>query len=214
MLTFWQAALGAGANTAHDFAKWEKEISAYEKSDATNPPPKGSLVFIGSSTFGRWKTLAQDFPGQPVINRAFGGSEIVDSTHFAERLIFPYEPRMIFIRAGGNDLWAGKSPEQVAADFKEFAEKIHAHLPKAVIVYVSQSPSIARWSQQERDKRMNTLIAEYIRGKAHLKFADTFDMVLGADGMPRPELFVTDKLHINDEGYKLLADRVRPFLPK
>jgi len=27
-------------------------------------------------------------------------------------------------------------------------------------------------------------------------------------------LFVADKLHFNDEGYELLVERVRPFLPK
>lgn len=202
-----------GEGRPHDFAKWEREVSAFERSDATNPPPKGCIVFIGSSTIGRWKTLARDFPGQPVVNRAFGGSEIEDSTHFADRVIFPYESSMVFIRAGGNDLWAGKSPERVAADFKDFAEKVHARLPKAVIVYISQSPSIARWIQRERDKQMNDLIAAYVQGKPHLRYVETYDLVLGADGQPRPELFVADKLHINEEGYKLMTERVRPFLP-
>ena len=197
----------------HDFVKWEKEISACERSDATNPPPKGCIVFIGSSVMARWKTLTRDFPGQPIVNRAFGGSEIEDSTHFAERVIFPYEPSMVFIRAGGNDLWGGKSPERVASDFKDFAEKVHARLPKAVIVYVSQSPSIARWKQHERDKQMNDLIAAYIQGRPHLKYVETYDLVLSTDGLPRPELFVDDKLHINDAGYKLMAERVRPLLP-
>jgi lysophospholipase L1-like esterase len=39
-------------------------------------------------------------------------------------------------------------------------------------------------------------------------------MSLGADGKPRPELFVSDMLHFNAEGYKLLAEVVRPHLPK
>src|SRR5215471_5281813 len=86
------AALLNAAETAHDFGKWEKDIARFEQMDRTNPPPKGALLFIGSSTIGRWKTLAQDFPDHKVINRGFGGSEIVDSTHFADRVIFPYEP--------------------------------------------------------------------------------------------------------------------------
>src|SRR5271169_473 len=117
------------AETNHNFDQWEKDIAAFEKSDLTNPPPKGAIEFIGSSTIARWKTLAQDFPGQPVFNRGFGGSEIVDSTHFAPRVIFPYAPRMIILRAGGNDLWAGKSPEQVFADFQEFVAVVDAKLP-------------------------------------------------------------------------------------
>src|SRR5436190_3718497 len=77
---------------SHDFPRWEKEIAAFEHMDATNRPPKGALLFIGSSTIRRWSTLAQDFPHHQVLTRGFGGSQIVDSTHFAARIIFPYEP--------------------------------------------------------------------------------------------------------------------------
>ena len=205
--------LGA-AEAQHNFAKWEKEISTYEQSDQTNPAPKGGLVFIGSSTIRRWTTLAKDFPGQPVINRGFGGSEIVDSTHFADRVIFPYEPRMIFLRAGGNDLWAGKTSEQVFADYKEFVEKVHAKLPKAEIVFISLSPSIARWKQADKEKAVNEMVASYVKGKPGLKYIETYSLPLGPDGQPRPELFVEDKLHFSPAGYVLLAEKVRPFLPK
>ncbi len=208
----WRVALGAGSE--HDFEKWEKEITAYEQMDRTNAPPKGALLFIGSSTIRLWKTLAQDFPDQRVINRGFGGSEIEDSIHFAERIIFPYAPRMVFLRAGGNDLNAGKSPEQVFADFKEFVATVHAKLPETEIVFISLSPSIARWKQADKEKALNTMIEEFTRRTPHLKYVETYPMVLGPDGQPRADLFVADKLHFNAEGYKLLVKRVRPYLPK
>jgi lysophospholipase L1-like esterase len=198
----------------HDFGRWEKEIAGYERMDRTNPPPKEGVLFIGSSSIRLWKTLAQDFPDHRVINRGFGGSEIVDSTHFADRLVFPHRPKMIFLRAGGNDLWAGKSPEQVFADYKDFVTTIHAKLPEAEIAWISLSPSIARWKQADKEKKVNTLVKEYTKQNPRLKFIDTDDMVLGADGKPRPELFVADKLHFSAEGYKLLKERVRPYLPK
>jgi lysophospholipase L1-like esterase len=211
---FVSAFIANAQETNHNYAKWEKEITAYELQDATNPPAKGSFVFIGSSTIRLWKSLASDYPGLPVVNRGFGGSQIVDSTHFAPRVVFPYAPRMVFLRAGGNDLWAGKSPEQVAADFKEFAETVHAQLPAAEIIFISQSPSLARWKQLDKEKTLNTLAADYVRGKSWLKYIETYDLVLGADGLPRAELFVADKLHFNAAGYQLLAARVRPYLPK
>jgi hypothetical protein len=204
----------SAAETSHNFAKWEKAISAYEQMDATNPPPKGSIEFIGSSTILFWQTLAQDFPGQPVFNRGFGGSEIVDSTHFAPRVIFPYAPRMIFLRAGGNDLWAGKPPAQVFADFKEFAETVHARVPETKIAFISCSPTPSRWTQHEKEKTLNALAEDYIRGKPFLQYIETYDLPLNAASRPRPELFRPDQLHFNAQGYKLLADRVRPFLPK
>jgi len=203
-----------GAEAEHNFGKWEKDISAFEQSDRTNPPPKGGLVFIGSSTIKLWKTLAQDFPEQRVINRGFGGSEIVDSTHFADRVIFPYQPRAVFLRAGGNDLWAGKTPERVFADFKEFVTTIHAKLPQAEIVFISLSPSISRWAQAEKEKAVNAVVQEFVKQTPYLRYVDTWTLPLGTDGQPRPELFLPDKLHFNAEGYKLLVERVRPFLPK
>jgi hypothetical protein len=200
------------AETNHNFTQWEKDITAFEQSDITNPPPKNAVVFIGSSTIARWKTLTQDFPGQPVFNRGFGGSEIVDSTHFAPRVIFPYSPRMIVFRAGGNDLWAGKSPEQVFADFQEFVAVVHAKLPEAEIVFISWNPTPSRWKQHEQEKELNRLVKNFAGQTAHLKYIETYDLPLGPDGRPRPELFGADQLHFNAAGYKLLADRVRPMV--
>ena len=214
LMASFKAAWCAETNAVHNFAKWEKEISAFERSDATNPPPKGCFVFIGSSTIGRWKTLTQDFPGSPVVNRGFGGSEIVDATYFAPRVIFPYEPKMVFLRAGGNDLWAGKSVEQIFADYKEFVETVHAKLPGTKIVLISLSPSVARWSQHDKEKAFNTLVVDYIHDKPFVGYIDTYDIPMGTNGLPRAELFVADKLHFNADGYKLLVQRVRPFVPK
>lgn len=204
-----------GAEPAeHNYAKWEKEIATFERSDAATPPPKGALLFIGSSTIRLWTTLKQDFPESQVINRGFGGSQIVDATYFAPRIIFPYAPKAIYLRSGGNDLWAGKSVEQVFADFKAFVATIHANLPDTDIIFISLSPSIARWKQAEETKALNARVADFIKGKARLRYLETYDIALGPDGQPRPELFAKDKLHFSAEGYKLLVDRVRPDLPK
>jgi lysophospholipase L1-like esterase len=197
----------------HNFAKWEKAIAAFERMDTTNPPPKGAMLFIGSSTIARWKTLAGDFPDRQVINRGFGGSEIVDSTHFADRVIYPYQPKTVLLRAGGNDLWASNSVEKVFGDFKDFCTEVHAKLPETKVVFISLSPSVARWSQHEKEKALNTLAENYMKDKPWLLYVETYDVPLGTNGLPRAELFVADKLHFNADGYKLFAARIRPQLP-
>ena len=203
---------GLSAEAAHDFGKWERDISAYERMDRTNPPPQGALLFTGSSTIRRWASLAQDFPQHKVINRGFGGSEIADATHFADRIIFPYRPRMVLLRAGGNDINAGKSPEQVFADFKEFVATVHAKLPETDIVFISLCPSVARWKQADKEKALNSMTQQYAQQAPHVKYIETYDLSLGPKGEPRPELFVADKLHFNAEGYRLLTGRVRSWL--
>lgn len=208
----WRIASADEDSTPHNYTKWEPEIAAFEQSDHTNPPPKNAALFVGSSTIRLWKTLAQDFPGHAVISRGFGGSEIVDSTHFADRIIFPYQPRIIFFRAGGNDLANGKSPEDVFADYKDFVAKVRTKLPDIDIIFISWSPTIARWKQVNKEKTLNASIEKYTHQAPHLKYIDTYDMVLGPDGLPRADLLASDKLHLNSAGYKLLADRVRPYL--
>jgi lysophospholipase L1-like esterase len=213
VLTFSSSPQLFSADSHHDFGKWENDMKAFEAMDQTNPPPKGGLLFIGSSTIKLWKSLPRDFPNHHVINRGFGGSEIVDATHFAERIIFPYQPRMIFIRAGGNDLWFGKSSEQVFSDFKGFVEKIHAKLPNTQVLFISLSPSIERLKQLDKEKAVNEMVKTYAATHERVKFIDTWSVPLGDDGKPSAEFFLTDKLHFNAAGYKRLIERVRPYLP-
>jgi lysophospholipase L1-like esterase len=194
------------------FARWEKEIAAFEASDRINPPPKGGIVFVGSSTIRRWTTLADDFPGHKVINRGVGGSEIVDSTHFADWIIFPYEPRQVFLRAGGNDIHAGRLPREVAADFAEFVRVVRGRLPTTEIVYIAVNPAPARWGENDKYRALNTMIREMAVNMPRVSFVDCYNISLTPVGRARPELFVADRLHFNSDGYTLLADEVRPYL--
>src|SRR5262245_14528035 len=74
---------------ADRFARWEKEITALEKKQTESRPEKGGIVFAGSSTIRLWD-LSTAFP--KATNSGFGGSEIRDVTHFADRIILKHEP--------------------------------------------------------------------------------------------------------------------------
>jgi lysophospholipase L1-like esterase len=184
-------------------ARFEAEIKAFEASDATNPPPKNAVLFIGSSSIRLWKTLAQDFPEYKVINRGFGGSQIADSVRYVERVVIPYQPRLIVMYAGGNDINDRKPPEAVVSDFKAFVQAVHEKLPNTGIVYISIAPNPARWSQVDRVREANRLIEDYARSDKRLSFINVFPHMLGTDGQPRPEVFSEDKLHMNAQGYAL-----------
>lgn len=193
---------------------FEKEILAFEASDRTNPPPHGAVLFLGSSSIRLWKTLAEDFPRHRVINRGFGGSQIIDSVRYAPRIVLPYRPRLIVLYAGGNDINAGKTPERVFADYREFVRTVHAALPATSIAYIAVAPNPARWAQVERVRAANGLIEAHTRTDPRLRFIDVFPKMLGADGQPRPEIFSSDRLHMNAAGYKLWTEIVAPFLER
>ena len=194
--------------------KWEREIAAYEAADRAKMPAKGGILFIGSSTIKLWKSLAEDFPDHNVINRGFGGSEIRDSTHFADRIIFPYEPRQIFLRAGSNDIHGGRLPKEVANDFAEFVRVVHARLPNTEILFISVNPTPSRRSESDKSRDLNKRIRKMALDMPRVGIVNIFDISTDREGRIREELFLADRLHFNADGYKLLADRVRPFLMK
>lgn len=214
LLAAWAApAFHLRAATADDpFARWKKEIAAFESADAKQPPAKGAILFIGSSSIRLWKTLAQDFPQHRVINRGFGGSQIVDSTHFADRIVFPCAPRQIVMSAGANDIHAGKSPEQVASDFLAFAAKVHSRLPEVPIAFISMAGNPARWKEIEQVRAANALIKALCEADPKLTYINTAAAMLGSDGRPRPDIFMPDRLHMNAEGYKLWTHDIAPHL--
>ncbi len=195
-------------------AKWEKDIQAFEAADQKSPPPKAAVLFVGASGIRLWTSLEKDFPNHQVVNRGFGGSQIADVTHFADRIVIPYKPKLIVLQSGGNDINAGKTPEQVADDFKVFVVKTRAALPETRIVFFSLQPSMARWPQADKQKRANQLIKDQIAVGKNMVYVDAWDAFVGPDGMPREELFVADKLHHNAAGYKVRAELLRPYLDK
>lgn len=183
--------------------KWTKAIDDFTTADRNNPPPRDSVVFVGSSSIRRWTTLQNDFPGVQAINRGFGGSELADSVFYADRIVIPYRPRIVVLYAGENDLNAGKTPETVFADFKAFVAKVHGALPQTRIVWIAIKPSPSRAKIKDQVARTNALVAAECKRDPRLAYADVYTPMLTAAGEMRPELFVQDMLHLNEAGYAL-----------
>lgn len=201
----------ADAPAAAKENRWEKAIQAFEQQDAVDPPPRGEILFIGSSSIRMWKT-SEDFREFKIVNRGFGGSQTSDSVEFAPRIAIPYEPRLVVLYAGDNDVAAGKSAERVFEDTKTFFKIIHGALPNTRIAYVAIKPSILRWGMVEKMRAANALIRAHTETEPLLQFIDIDTLMIGDDGKPRKELFLRDGLHLSRKGYDLWNSIVRPYL--
>ena len=190
--------------------RWEKDIAAFEAADRVSPPPKGELVFVGSSTIRLWD-LAASFPDLKAINRGFGGSEMADSTRYVDRIVVPYAPRVVVVYAGDNDIM-GTTSEHITIAFEQFVRAVHAKLPATRIVYVGIKPSPLRWAQVDRMRAANVAIEQFCQRDDRLAFVDVDHAMLGWDEKPRPELYQADGLHLTAAGYHILNTLVRPFL--
>jgi len=195
-------------------SRWEKEVAAFETEDRTHPKDKGGILFLGSSSIRGWTSLKEDYPNHSVVNRGFGGSFIADSTRLADRLVFPYKPRQIVFYAGDNDIANGYSPWHILSDFQEFTKTVHARLPGTTISFVSIKPSPSRWKFASQTVEANNLIGNFCRRTPGLEYIDIYHAMLGTDGKPRPEIFLSDNLHLNSAGYQLWTVIVRPHLSR
>jgi lysophospholipase L1-like esterase len=190
---------------------WQGAMAEFEKQDAQKPAPEDVVVFVGSSSIRMWD-LARWFPDMPTLNRGFGGSQICDAAHFADLLVTRHKPRAVVFYSGDNDVAAGKTAEQVHADFREFMTKLRASLPETPVVFIAIKPSIARWKFRDVQRETNRRIAGERRRDKHLEYVDVWPAMLGDDGQPRKDFFLEDGLHMNDSGYKLWVELVKPHL--
>jgi lysophospholipase L1-like esterase len=202
----------AAATSAQSAAAFENEIRAFEASDRARPPAKDGIVFVGSSSFRLWPNLAGDFGGVPVLNRGFGGSTFPDVNRFVPRIVLPYQPRMVVVYAGDNDLNAGRTPLQVLADYGAFVALVRQQLPSARFVFVSIKPSPSRWAIVDKVREANRLIREEIARDPMQTYVDVFTPMLGANGYPRAELFVGDSLHMTPAGYRIWREQLTPVI--
>lgn len=192
---------------------YAQEIAAFKASDAKHPPRKGQILFIGSSSFTRWTSVGQSFPGREILNRAFGGSALTDLLARVDDVVTPYAPSQVVLYCGENDFAYDPSldPETVVSRFKRVYRKIRARTRDAPFVYVSMKPSPSRWELAPKFKVANAAIRSFLARERGTAFVDVWPVMLGQDGTPRSELFVEDRLHVNQEGYRLwapLLDRV------
>jgi hypothetical protein len=192
--------------------RFEKNMLAYEAADKTNVPPQNAILLAGDSQFYRWKTLHKDLQDYTIINRGIDSFETSDLVFFTDRLVLPFRPRLIILHVGGNDVHNGKTPNQVLADFKAFVAKVRAVQPDVPIAFTSMTPSLGRGDEADKRKETNHVIKDYIATQPHLQFINLWDAMLTADGKPREDLWVADRVHPNHEGYLLRVKIMRPIL--
>jgi len=192
--------------------RWESAIRTFKQADRLHPPPQHAVLFAGSSSIRKWESLEQDFPFVPTIRRGFGGSQMADLLFYADSIVIPYDPAVVIVYEGDNDIAAGKTPEQMFEDYKAFVQKVETELPDTRIGFIAIKPSLARWDLVDQMARANRLIRQYTLWKPNLEYIDVFAPMLGIEGKPRAELLLEDGLHLTPAGYALWTEIVTPFV--
>lgn len=191
--------------------RFEPQIRAFESSDRDNGWPRNAVLFVGSSSVRKWP-IRESFPEYRTIGRGFGGCFLSDVDYFAERIVFPYQPRAIVLYAGENDMDDGRSAQGVFEIYERFAMRVHEHLPKTRLLILPIKPTPDRWTLWPEMKKANDLIREYTQTQPLEDYVDTATPMLNDDGQPRAELYVQDGVHLSPSGYALWTNIVTQAL--
>jgi lysophospholipase L1-like esterase len=192
------------------------EVQGLKKKDSLAFPASNQLLFIGSSSFTMWKDVQDYFPKHKILNRAFGGSTLVDLIRFRYEVIYPYQPKQIVIYCGENDFASSDTVtvEMVMQRFTTLYDLIRVKYPKVPLLYVSMKPSPSRKHLMKKYEEANSQIAAFLLKEKRAAFADVYHPMLKEDGSVMEDIFLGDNLHMNAKGYAIWKKVLEKMLIK
>jgi lysophospholipase L1-like esterase len=173
-----------------------------------------TIVFIGSSSIEFWKSLPEDFAGHKVMNLGKAGTTYSHLVAHAGEWGAKYPADRYVIYSGDNDIAWLRSPAKVAGQFREVARALKAANPRVHIFVISIKPNVipTRRIRIGAVRKANAMIAAEAAALGHVTYVDTHTAMLGPQGNPRAELFSIDGIHLNQKGYRVWRDVLRPIL--
>ena len=195
--------------------RFAEQVATLVADDQAHPPAEGSILFIGSSIWRLWSTVAQDMAPLPVYNRAFGGSQTPDLLRHFDALVVPHKPRIIVYYCGSNDVNAGQSADAIAGRIHEFATRVGRSLPATRMIFASINRSPDKEKRWDVVDAVNARVRDgFTREFAFLSYLDLNPALFDAAGKARVDLYLPDMLHFKPPAYVAFTAIVKPVLTK
>ncbi len=169
---------------------------------------KGGVLIMGSSTMDYWSDWQTDIGGRLGYNVGIGGTIVEDWLYAYDKLVKPFNPSIILVYLGGNNINnMGHTGAYAEKLMEQLLNKMHTDFPAAKIYYIYSMavPSCYKGGKFNYEygrfiEEMKTLVAstEWLNG------IDTFGD-LTQDGEAKKDLYRSDGIHLNDDGYDEFA---------
>nr|WP_319388203.1 GDSL-type esterase/lipase family protein [uncultured Cohaesibacter sp.] len=160
-------------------------------------PQSGDFAFFGDSHVqrGLWRALTD----LDIVNYGIGG----DGVEGVASRIQTEVTDKILVMVGVNDIIGGKRPVEIA---NSIVALIKAHRAKFWVFEIM--PVSGRYAKyQEKISELNEYLAYRLKGIPNVTFVKTSDLLLNGNSLDHR--FSNDGLHLNAQGYKILAGRLK-----
>ena len=168
------------------------------------------VLYIGDSfiSYKHWKTFNSEMDG---VNIGVGGSKVSYWINMVD-YIARYNPKMIVMHIGVNDLGGGTSGSTTSELIKELFNKIHEKLPNTKILYISANPSQDSWSKHDEIDVSNYLVKTYCDEIDYLYYLDFAKNLYTEDKLYVKTTLESDGIHLNHLGYELWNKEIKQAL--
>lgn len=194
--------------------KWEDDIQRFQRLNQEEVRPDDSILFVGSSSFRLWETMAHDLAPYPVIRRGFGGAKISDVLVHLPRIIGNVKFRAIVFFVGGNDVWGNdddKTPAEILACTEKLIADVREQHPSKPIFFIEITPSPRRVDLDAKELLLNKSLRDACLAADDVHFIETRTAFL-ENGQRTETWFADDQLHLNRKGYELWAKLIKKRL--
>ena len=191
---------------------YDARIATIHQQAEQLPGNRPTLLLTGSSSIRLWPDAAGVFPQFDVINAGFGGSCYSDLWGLRDTLLFAFEPDVVVIYEGDNDLSDGLPQSEILSSANALFADLAQRLPDTKVVVLAPKPSLARRQLAEECGLLSEALGHEARRRG-FAFVDFWDVMHLADGALDAGLFVVDGLHLNQKGYDTWVETLRRDLP-
>ncbi|MFZ9661677.1 MAG: GDSL-type esterase/lipase family protein [Chitinophagaceae bacterium] len=200
-------------NTAKVFSS---EIDLFDKQNASIKYDPNAILFTGSSTIRLWLSIEEDMAPYKVIQRGFGGARIEDLAWYFKRIVYPHQFSAIAIFAGTNNITGNPNdtPVDTILHYTKIINRmIRQRYHSVPIFWIAITPVNSRIKVMNKVHEMNEAWKKEFSKEKNIWFIDTENDFL-RDGKPMGELFNSDQLHLNREGYRYWSKIVKAEIEK
>lgn len=166
------------------------------------------VVMLGDSLIenGLWNEM---FQGVAIANRGIRGDMTEDLLRRLDT-VTNVHPRKVFVMAGLNDIYGGRSNEDITANYRAIVRSL---TKLGISAYVQSTLECNRSScgyKLARVRELNTMLRDMAEEEG-VPYIDLNRTLASADAGLKPE-FTYDGTHLEGAGYAAWADAIGPYM--
>lgn len=177
--------------------------------------PESSIVFVGDSItefFPLKKYLGRDLP---LLNRGIAGTDTQWLLEHMKEQTLSVMPSKLFLMIGVNDIGKGRDQSEIIGNISELLNQIRINTYGSEIFLISILPVNEDVKYAEKVKMRKNQVIKKVNNQLNeflgVEFVDLYPILLDEEEQ-LSEIYTTDGLHLNQDGYEKIAEALKPYL--